>query len=63
MLYLVIGQWVQEVFKPRLVVTVREEDMLVIEPALQRIIRNGLNPNFTFLMRREDETSSKDSQR
>ena len=53
--YLIMGDRINGQIQKFIMVAVTEEDMKVIEPALQRIIRNGLNPDFGIqLIRREE---------
>lgn len=47
-LTLVLRTQISQVIGQSLRVHIRMEDMEVIEPALQRIMRNGLNPSFNF---------------
>jgi len=64
MLYLVLGERINGELEKHLLIAVTEEDLKIIEPAIQRILRNGLNPDFGIqVVRGEDEKSSKDSQR
>ena len=61
--WLVMGTRVSSVIKSSIRVLVTDEDMLFIEPALQRLIKRNPTFGITMIERKDEESSKKQAHR